>query len=64
MKEEMCIRDSLNSGEGAAQLFVGALTRDMMGGGFLYTNKESISIGLVIGMEQLRSRDDLSLIHI
>jgi electron transfer flavoprotein-quinone oxidoreductase len=49
----------LSSGEGAAQLFVGALTRDMMGGGFLYTNKESISLGLVIGMEQLRSRDDL-----
>jgi electron transfer flavoprotein-quinone oxidoreductase len=30
----------------------------MMGGGFIYTNKESISLGLVIGMEQLRSRRD------
>ncbi len=49
----------LNPGEGAAQLFIGALTRDMMGGGFIYTNKESISLGLVIGMEQLRSRDKL-----
>jgi electron transfer flavoprotein-quinone oxidoreductase len=48
----------LNAGEGAAQLFVGALTRDMMGGGFLYTNKESISLGLVVGMEQLRRRND------
>jgi electron transfer flavoprotein-quinone oxidoreductase len=48
----------LEAGEGAAQLFVGALTRNMMGGGFLYTNKESISLGLVIGMEQLRSRRD------
>jgi electron transfer flavoprotein-quinone oxidoreductase len=48
----------LNPGEGAAQLFIGALTKDMMGGGFIYTNKESISLGLVIGMEQLRSRRD------
>jgi electron transfer flavoprotein-quinone oxidoreductase len=47
----------LGAGEGAAQLFVGAVTRGMMGGGFLYTNKESISLGLVIGMEQLRSAD-------
>jgi len=45
----------LNPGEGAAQLFMGALTRNLMGGGFVYTNKESISFGLVIGMDQLRS---------
>jgi electron transfer flavoprotein-quinone oxidoreductase len=48
----------LNPGEGAAQLFMGALSRGMMGGGFLYTNKESISLGIVVGMEQLRSRSD------
>jgi electron transfer flavoprotein-quinone oxidoreductase len=48
----------LNPGEGAAQLFVGAVTQGMMGGGFLYTNKESISLGVVVGMEQMRSRDD------
>ena len=48
----------LNEGEGAAQLFVGVLTRSMMGAGFLYTNKQSISLGLVVGMEQLRSRSD------
>lgn len=48
----------LNHGEGAAQLFVGTLTRHMMGGGFLYTNRDSVSVGLVIGMEQLRSRSD------
>lgn len=47
----------LGAGEGAAQLFVGAVTHGIMGGGFLYTNKESISLGLVIGMEQLSSRD-------
>ena len=30
----------LNPGEGAAQLFMGELTRGMMGGGFLYTNRD------------------------
>ena len=48
----------LNDGEGAAQLFIGVLTSGMMGGGFLYTNKRSVSLGLVLGMEQLRSRRD------
>ena len=41
----------LNPGEGAAQLFMGECTKGMMGGGFLYTNKESISLGMVVGME-------------
>ena len=34
-------------GEGAAMLFVGDCTKGSVGGGFLYTNKESISLGLV-----------------
>ena len=34
-------------GEGAAMLFVGDCTHGQVGGGFLYTNKESISLGLV-----------------
>lgn len=37
----------LSEGEGAAMLFVGAPTHGKVGGGFLYTNKESISLGLV-----------------
>ncbi|MHC5079526.1 MAG: FAD-dependent oxidoreductase [Planctomycetota bacterium] len=40
-------------GEGAAQLFVGTLTGGLFGGGFLYTNRESISLGLVMGIEDL-----------
>jgi electron transfer flavoprotein-quinone oxidoreductase len=47
-------RWNLNEGEGAAQLFVGAVTKGMMGGGFLYTNKDSISLGVVVGMEAMR----------
>jgi len=48
----------LNPGEGAAQLFMGACTKGMLGGAFLYTNKESISLGMVVGMEALRTRRD------
>ena len=48
----------LNPGEGAAQLFMGSVTRGMMGGGFLYTNKESVALGIVVGMDWMRRRPD------
>jgi len=50
-------RFRLGEGEGAAQLFLGSLTKGMMGGGFLYTNKDSLSLGLVIGLSSLNSRE-------
>ena len=40
-------------GEGAAMLFVGDCTHGNVGGGFLYTNKDSISLGLVATIEEL-----------
>lgn len=46
-------RFGLGEGEGAAQLYVGSLTEGMTGGGFLYTNKESLSLGLVISIHGL-----------
>ncbi len=46
-------RFGLGEGEGAANLFVGALTRGMFGGGFLYTNKDTISLGIVLGIDGL-----------
>lgn len=49
-------RFRLGENEGAAQLFIGSLTKGMMGGGFLYTNQESLSLGLVIGLHSLNSR--------
>ncbi len=49
-------RFGLQDGEGAAQLYFGSLTRGMMGGGFLYTNRESLSLGLVIGIHDLMAR--------
>jgi electron transfer flavoprotein-quinone oxidoreductase len=51
-------RWQLNPGEGAAQLFMGSVTKGMMGGAFCYTNKESIALGIVVGMEQMRRRQD------
>ena len=42
-------RFGLESGEGAAELFLGSITNGMTGGGFCYTNKESLSLGMVIG---------------
>lgn len=44
-------RFQLGPEEGAARLFVGEVTAGRFGGGFLYTNRESLSLGLVIACE-------------
>jgi electron transfer flavoprotein-quinone oxidoreductase len=44
-------RFHLQEDEGTARLFVGEVTRGKFGGGFLYTNKESVSLGIVIGIQ-------------
>lgn len=46
-------RFALEEGEGAAQLFFGSLTQGIHGGGFLYTNQNSLSLGLVLAMQDL-----------
>jgi electron transfer flavoprotein-quinone oxidoreductase len=50
-------RFRLGEKEGAAQLFVGTLTKGIMGGGFLYTNQESLSLGIVVGIRSLNQRE-------
>jgi len=50
-------RFRLGENEGAAQLFLGSVTQGMMGGGFLYTNRDSLSLGLVIGLHSLNQRE-------
>lgn len=40
---------NLNDNEGAAWLIAGAPSGYVMGGGFIYTNQESISLGVVLG---------------
>ena len=44
-------RFSLAAGEGAAWLFAGAPSDGLMGGGFLYTNRDTLSLGLVCGLD-------------
>jgi electron transfer flavoprotein-quinone oxidoreductase len=56
-------RFRLGEGEGAAQLFVGALTKGMMGGGFLYTNRQSLSLGIVVGIHSLNLTEPRQEIH-
>ena len=43
-------RFNIEEGEGVAHLFAGTPSDGMVGGGFLYTNKESLSLGLVVSV--------------
>jgi electron transfer flavoprotein-quinone oxidoreductase len=49
-------RFGLENDEGAAQLFFGSLTQGIHGGGFLYTNQESLSLGLVLAIQDLMGK--------
>jgi electron transfer flavoprotein-quinone oxidoreductase len=49
-------RFQLNGLSGMSNEFVGYATRGVEGGGFLYTNRDSISIGLVLGLKDLREK--------
>lgn len=53
------ISDRMNTSEdeGLAWLFVGDVTHGHVGGGFLYANKESISLGLVATLSDLCTSD-------
>ncbi|MBP1748300.1 MAG: hypothetical protein H6Q52_839 [Deltaproteobacteria bacterium] len=50
-------RFGLENGEGVAGLYMGSVTQGMFGGGFLYTNRDTLSIGLVLGIHQLALND-------
>jgi electron transfer flavoprotein-quinone oxidoreductase len=56
-KEKIEDRFNLDPEEGTAQLYVGSLTKGMMGGGFVYTNLETISLGMVVGLGSLNQRE-------
>lgn len=52
-------RFQLRNGSGLTNEFVGAAaTGGIEGGGFLYTNESSVSIGLVLGMKDLREKGE------
>jgi electron transfer flavoprotein-quinone oxidoreductase len=47
-------RFNLSPGQGAARLYMGRITRGLPGGGFIYTNNDSLSIGIVVHMKALQ----------
>ncbi|OPY67245.1 MAG: Electron transfer flavoprotein-ubiquinone oxidoreductase [Syntrophorhabdus sp. PtaU1.Bin050] len=55
-EEKINDRFNVLSGEGVAHLFLGDVTKGLFGGGFLYTNKESVSLGVVVGIKALMGR--------
>jgi electron transfer flavoprotein-quinone oxidoreductase len=50
-------RFNLEGSEGAARLFMGDVTAGKFGGGFLYTNQDSISLGMVVGIDALTNEE-------
>lgn len=50
-------RFNLEGNEGAARLFMGDVTAGKFGGGFLYTNQDSISLGMVVGIDALTNEE-------
>ena len=49
-------RFNLEPGEGTARMYAGAITHGMFGGGFLYTNLSSVSLGLVVRIKDLMEK--------
>jgi electron transfer flavoprotein-quinone oxidoreductase len=47
--------------EGAARLYLGEVTQGLFGGGFLYTNLDSVSIGLVIRIQDILGDSGVAL---
>jgi len=50
-------RFNVGDGEGAAHLFAGDITKGLFGGGFLYTNRNSVSLGLVVSIEDIAKEE-------
>lgn len=49
-------RFQLNGLSGMSNEFVGWATAGVEGGGFLYTNRDSLSVGLVVGIKDMREK--------
>ncbi len=61
--ETISRRFQVADNHGAVQLFVGDCTKGLQGGGFLYTNKSSVSLGLVVNAGALQ-RNQLKMSEI
>lgn len=54
-KEDIDNRLMLTGNQGMAWLTLGDMTDGLLGGGFIYTNKDSVSVGMVVGLEDIGS---------
>ncbi|MCF0158562.1 MAG: FAD-dependent oxidoreductase [Veillonella sp.] len=54
-KEDIDNRLMLTGNQGMAWLTLGDMTDGLLGGGFIYTNKDSVSVGMVVGLENIGS---------
>lgn len=52
-QEQIEERFGVKDNEGAAWLFAGSPSNGLMGGGFLYTNETTVSLGLVCGLNHI-----------
>ena len=52
-KDDLENRLMLSGDEGMAWLTLGDMTDGLLGGGFIYTNKDSLSVGMVVGLEDI-----------
>jgi len=55
-QEQLEDRFQLNGLSGMSNEFIGYASDGVEGGGFLYTNRDTISIGLVLGLKDLREK--------
>jgi len=54
--DKMEERLGLEPEEGAAHVFVGECSGGLRGGGFLYTNKDSLALGMVVGADDISTK--------
>lgn len=52
-EDEINRRFGLKSGEGMAIAIMGDFLHGMIGGGFIYTNRDTVSVGIVVTMESM-----------
>jgi len=62
-EEKINDRFNVEKDEGCAHLLVGDVTKGIFGGGFLYTNRDTISMGIVIGIRALMEKAPTLEVH-
>jgi electron transfer flavoprotein-quinone oxidoreductase len=62
-KEIINDRFNVTQGQGAARLYLGHVTQGLHGGGFIYTNNDTLSVGIVVGIEAIQKWKSEDKIH-